>query len=101
MSIFTKLLLGVFINFFIFQPLSTKLDKFTTVLVFYVALTLLIFTCFYLYAGIYCSRINYPKGFKQAFLMDVPGRFNDNINYYPEDMPKHWITDHFFEDINT
>jgi len=64
MSIFTKLFLAVMINFYVFFPIEGKLDMFTRVLIFYVALTLLILMGFYLYAGIYCNKVVYPKGFK-------------------------------------
>jgi len=99
LSLFLKVLMGLFINYFIFMPLGTEIDKTDVFVIVFFGLTLIIFCLWYLWACWYALKQNY-KGLKHAFLVTTPGRFNDDIDYYPEDMAQNWITTKIFLDIN-
>ena len=50
LSVFLKILLGLFINFYIFLPYGTSLDKFTVFLLVYFSVTLVVLCGWYFWA---------------------------------------------------
>jgi len=56
LSVFVKIVLGLFINFFIFLPYGTHLDNFTVFLLVYFSITLIILCTFYFWSSWYVIK---------------------------------------------